>query len=143
MAATPYRHASFNDGLLNVDKLQQLSNNGDWLFDHNTVVRYDYLRSVTRDTGIKIIAGKSGYAQTGMDWIDVPVYFGNFFNAACKPIVTATVETANRIDVKINGHDGAEIDYRGFRGHVWIDVIQGWPSVPVPSGWLHWIAVGF
>lgn len=143
MAATPYRPISWTDQSLTKEKLQQMANNGQWLFENSPRMRYNYQGSVIKDSGLKVIAGKTAYASTGRDWVDVPVYFGSFFSAACKPIVTATVESANRIDVKINGHDGVEIDYRGFRGHIWIDVIPGWVASPVPNGWLHWQAVGF
>lgn len=143
MAATPYRPVSWNDQNLSQQKLQQMSSNDHWLYEHSPTIRYNYLDTVVRDSGMKIIAGKSRYAETGRDWIDVPVYFGNFFSAACRPVVTATVEGHNRLDVKISGHDGSEVDYRGFRAHVWLDLIPGWTAAPAPSGWLHWISIGF
>lgn len=146
MAATPYKPVSWSDRSLDVSKLQQMATNDQWLFENSPRMRYSG-NGVVRDNGIKIIAGKTPYATSSNDWVDVSIYFGSFFTAACKPIVICTDETtgaALRKLVVTRGF-GGEIDYRGFVAHIsdqenHIDRAH----YPIESpGWVHWIAVGF
>lgn len=147
MAATPYRPVSFDDRSLSVEKLQQVQSNIQWLFENTPRMRYTHSQAaIIRDSGIKIIAGKTPYGGVELDFLDVSVYFGSFFSSACRPVVTASVESSGnqRRLVTLRGING-EIDYRGFIGHVsdqenhavisWNPLRQG--------GWLHWTAVGF
>lgn len=144
MAATPYRPVSWTDQNLSKEKLQQMANNEQWLFENNPKIRYNYSGAIIRDNGLKIIAGKSPFGTSGLDSIDTWVYFGNFFSAACKPIVTAVVETGGfwlRKFITIRGI-GGEIDYRGFLAHLTTheNVVDNRVEA---SGWIHWTAVGF
>lgn len=146
MAATPYRPVAFTDQSLTVEKLNQTSNNIQWLFENTARMRYN-TASIVRDNGIKIIAGKTPFPIRDSEAIDVTVYFGSFFNAACKPIVTTTVETTGGWLRKFNtvrgiGAWGTEIDYRGFIAHVSTHESHVANKIEAP-GWVHWQAIGF
>lgn len=145
MAATPYKPVSFTSESITQQKLQQMANNEEWLFENTPRLRYS-TSGLTRDAGIKLISGKTPHAQVNAEHLDVPVYFGSFFTGGCKPIVTATVEHnggGGRRLATIRGH-GGEIDHRGFIAHVttqedYPGAIRNFNS----GGWLHWMAVGY
>jgi hypothetical protein len=89
------------------------------------------------------LAGKTVIPPSSTnDYTDCYVYFGSYFSASCKPVVTAVVEpAAGRILTTLSGLTfGVEMDYRGFRAHVYQ---SSFPNSPVPTGWLHWISVGY
>lgn len=145
MAVTPYRPVSVNDKALTKEKLQQMANNDQWLFENTPRVRYTLLDgSLTRDTGGKILAGKALFGASPNDWSERTIYFGNFFSAACKPIVQVTIETTGthlRKYASIRGISGAEVDHRGFICHLSAQernakVVETW-------GLIHYTAVGF
>lgn len=142
MVAGPYVPTSFTGEQITQQKLQQMANNDQWLFENSSRVRYNY--GVVRDSQVKIIAGKTPYPATTNDNIDVYVYFGSFFSASCKPVVAASVEPGlGTIGLSIAGLTfGAEMDYRGFRGHVYQDYYELRNSLQY-AGWVHWIAVGY
>lgn len=145
MAATPYKPVSFTSESVTQQKLQQMANNDQWLFENTPRLRYS-VNELTRDGGIKMISGKTVYSQVDREYLDVFVYFGSFFTGGCKPIVTATVEHAGgggRRLATIRGH-GGEIDHRGFIAHVttqadYPGAFRNFDS----GGWLHWQAVGY
>jgi hypothetical protein len=140
-----FNHVSFTSESIPASKLQQLADNDNWLFENAPRLRYA-VTDLTKEKGIKIIAGKTRYpATTGADWEDVYVYFGSFFTAGCKPIVTcvtADTEKGHRKFVNVRGL-GGELDHRGFIGHVTAHEPPGYPQYIHGSGWLHWIAVGW
>lgn len=149
MAATPYRPTTFDDKLLSVEKLQQVSNNIHWLFENSARMRYALSGKapVTKDAGIKIITGKTPFGTSANDWVNLDVYFGSFFTAGSRPIVTVTVETSGaylRKFATIHGlgtKGGPEIDYRGFTAHITTHEVKT-NKIEAP-GWLHWQAIGY
>lgn len=149
MPATPYRPTTFDDKLLSVEKLQQTSNNIHWLFENSARMRYvlSGKAPVTKDAGIKIITGKTPFGVSPNDWIGVDVYFGSFFTAGSRPIVTVTVETSGAwlrkfAIVRGLGANGTEIDYRGFNAHITTHEAHVANKFEAP-GWLHWQAIGY
>lgn len=143
MPVEGYRDVSFNDQLLTVEKLTQTSNNMRYLFENNPRIRYEREPIITRDSGLKILAGKTAYLWTDTDYTDVTVYFKNFFSPGCKPVVTATIETLGfklRKLVTVRGF-GTEVDHRGF----WAHVSDHETVAPRIEAWglVCWIAVGY
>jgi len=145
MAATPYRPVAVNDKSLTKEKLQQMVNNEQWLFENSPRMRYTmHDGGLTRDNGAKILAGKALFGASTKDWVERTIYFGNFFSAACKPIVQVTIETTGTHLRKLataRSIDGGEIDHRGFICHISAQernakVIETW-------GLIHYTAIGF
>lgn len=144
MAMNDFVPMSWNGEPISTDKLNQMCNNSQYLFDRSPRIRL-VLPQATRDTGIKVITGKTAFApDTSHDYVNVPVYFGSFFSSGCHPTVTATVEIVGgswRKYVSIQGLTGAEIDQTGFMAQVVAkentvtNIMQG--------GWVHWQAMGY
>lgn len=140
-----YVPVSWNGESVSTDKLNQMANNDQYLFDRSPKIRYSS-SNLTRDTSLKVIAGKTPFQPHGkFDWTNVVVYFGSFFTAGCHPSVTAVAEVTGgwmRKFVAIKGLAG-EIDHTGFLAQV---VSQesipgnGWIEA---GGWVHWQAVGY
>ncbi len=145
MAATPYRPVAVNDKSLTKEKLQQMANNDQWLFENTPRIRYNFLEgNIVRDSGAKILAGKLIFGAGTKDWSERTVSCGNFFSASCKPIVVSTVEATGthlRKLVTTKGINGAEIDHRGFIAHV--SVQERNAKVMDTWGLIHYMAIGF
>lgn len=149
---TSYQPVSWNGEPVTTDKLNQMANNTQWLFDRAVRVRYS-TPAVTRDVQMKVIAGKTPYTSTAgspngvvdNEWITIS--FGSFFSVGCHPVVTASVEPgghARRIAVTLSGiNDFAEIDWNGFQAIVWDAEIDIANSTIEASGFVHWVAYGY
>lgn len=150
MAQNDFVPVSWNGESISTDKLNQMANNDQFLFDRTPLVRYAFQggqQTITRDNSVKIISGKTPFVPSAnTDWIRQNIYFGTFFSAGCSPVVTATVETQGpeRRTVSIHGLGGlnTDIDINGFVAHVWVASDTGNPYVST-SGFIHWIAVGY
>lgn len=142
MTATPYKPVSFTSESINQTKLQQMASNDQWLFENMAKMRYA-TQALTRDAGVRVISGKTPFAAIdGRNYIFQNVYFGSFFTAGCKPIVSTGLESNNdflvhRSRIVIQGL-GGEVDHRGFQAVVSNDYYtkQG-------TGWIHWQAIGY
>lgn len=146
MVATPYQPVSWNGETLSNSKLQQMTNNDQWLFENSARIRYS-VNQITKDGGVKVMAGKSPYGISDTSAVYVDVYFGGFFSAGCHVAVTASLETGTglgRKQVTIVGF-GGEVDSRGFRAAVYTDEVRldGSPPKIETSGFVHWLAVGY
>lgn len=153
MTAQPYQNVTWPIGApTDVDTLNKMTNNDQWLFEHMPTIQYT-ANGVKRNAGTKMIAGltrwvaehKAEYTVGGLD-----VSFGSFFTPGCSPIVVATCSTASSPHKKYVtlcslGNPGNEvIDHRGFRAYVHAAAWQGAPHTPLGgSGIMHWTAVGY
>lgn len=145
MPATPYNPVSWNGEAISREKLSQMANNDQWFFENMTRARYS-VAGLTRDTGLRMIMGKTPFppgVNQARDWVDVKIEFGSYFTVGCKPIIVALVETTGtwlRKYPSLRGLNG-EIDHTGFIAHVvshesFADYINA-------AGWVHWQAWGY
>lgn len=150
MAQNEYKPTSWNGEPITNAKLNQMSNNTQYIFERMPKIRYTLPggSGFTRDTTLKMIAGKTPFvASPNADWSDCQVLFGTFFTVGCKPIVTAVVAdstSGQRRRLSVRALSGSEIDHNGFYAHV-VQAVQPGNAVPKLSsgGWVHWHAVGY
>lgn len=153
MVALPYKNVTWPLGApLVTDKLNQMANNDQWLFENMPRMQYT-ANNVKRASGVKIIAGQTRYPATyNAEYVGVATLFGNFFTPGCQPIVSATPSSnssPHRLSVTICAYanSGNEVvDHRGFSAFVQSHPFQATPGQWTPvgnSGVLHWIAVGY
>lgn len=140
---TPYKPVSFSSELISQDKLQQVANNTQWLFDNTARIRYK-VNELTKDNGLKILVGKASHPiVTTANWIHGQVQFGNFFSQNCKPIVTIGIEGQHggnhRNQIVIYPLVGTEIDHTGFG---WVVSTYAYNTL-MGSGFCHYMAVGY
>lgn len=141
MAMNEFVPMSWNGEPISTDKLNQMCNNTQYLFDRSPRIRYA-TNGITRDTGLKVLAGKTSYPTVQANYVYLPVYFGSFFSSGCRPVVVATVEApfgGHRNRVMVYGFNGVEIDQTGFQAVVTTEAV---PTLG-PGGWVHWSAVGY
>lgn len=150
MATSEFVPMSWNGEPITTDKLNQMCNNTQYLFDRSPRVRYSN-SGVTRDNGVKIISGKSAYSPDNTrNYTYVNVYFGSFFSAGCNPAVTASLEAAGwqgqRNHVVLGGLGagdygvmGGQIDQTGFVAVISTEAY----NTLIVGGWIHWTAVGY
>lgn len=149
MAQNDFVPVSWNGEAVSTDKLNQMANNDQFLFDRTPLVRYVYqgAQNITRDNSVKMLAGKTPFTPSSdNNWVRQAIYFGSFFSSGCVPVVTCTVETqgGERRDISIHGLGGVstDIDINGFEATIWIGAGSGDTKVST-SGWVHWMAVGY
>jgi hypothetical protein len=117
MTATPYKPVSWSeDELITPDKMSQITNNSQWLYENTPRVSYNAFK-VNRATGIKIACGLMVMGSVKSLTHTKSVYFGNFFSAASHPIVTTGLTTTGlrKIFTTISGIGVLHPDQRGFQ----------------------------
>lgn len=101
----PYKALQWADNEdLDVDKLNAMTNNDQWLFEN--MPRARYAGSVTKDSGVKILATRAVVPPNSSASGGARVYFGNTFSAGCSPIVVASVVPTNfqrRFHIAVSG----------------------------------------
>jgi hypothetical protein len=142
MAATPYKPVSWSPNeLITEDKLDQIANNSQWLFENTPRVSYNAF-NLNRTTGVKIACGTVLFNGSKTAYQTKPVYFSNFFSAASKPIVTTgVISFQRRTFVVTNGFGVYSPDSRGF------EMIVECESTSVNKierdFYVSWMAMGF
>lgn len=146
MALNNFVPVSWNGEAVTNDKLNQMANNDQYLFERTPTVRYSNTgANVVRDDAMKIMAGKAPIVVSTTDNVDVNIYFGSYFTAGTHPIVTATYEPGGTYLAKfcsVRGFAG-EIDHTGCIIRVYSREAAGFTNDMSQGGWVHWQAVGF
>jgi hypothetical protein len=130
---------------LDVDKLNAMTNNDQWLFENMPRARFSV--NPVKNTGVKILGVRGYVAPSSASSGATNVYFGNMFSQGCRPLVVASAVHTNwqrRSHVAVNGLGNlAEPDYTGCKVTVSIDE---WNSkyLKVASGiYVHILAMGW
>jgi hypothetical protein len=140
MTAKPYVPTSWGDEPIFTDKLNQMTNNDQWLFENSPRMYYSGY-GVKKPNGIKImgsvltLAGSKTKAQYGT------YNFGTFFSSGCLPIVATSVNPQSGyagFSLAIRGISSNVIDNRGFIATLYADA-PFHPSV----AYIHFIALGW
>lgn len=153
MAQNEYRPVSWNGEPITNSKLNQMANNTQFLFERTPRIRYA-AAGITRDSGLKMIVGKTPIPIVQTEWTEVETYFGDFFSAGCHPSINANLEMTQNLHRTLmvirplgSYTTYGEIDHRGFKAHVWSneDDGGGGPAADVltTGGFIHWQAVGY
>lgn len=140
MTAKPYVPTSWGDEPIFTDKLNQMCNNDQWLFENSPRMYYNGY-GVKKPSGIKIMGGILVLARSPNRYQTGTYNFGTFFSAGCKPIVTTGINPQGSLSspsLTITGVSSNIIDYRGF--HAMISA--GSISNPT-STYIHFIAMGW
>jgi hypothetical protein len=142
MTATPYKPVSWSPKeLISSDKMAQLANNSQWLFENTPRSNYNAY-GVSRATGVKLAAGIQIFGASKANNQTRPVYFNNFFSAACHPVVTTgVISFQRRTFVIMNGLGVLHPDQRGFEITVECDSTTA--NKIERSFYVTWMAMGF
>lgn len=144
MAATPFKPVTWTTDVVTKQKLQDMSNNDQWLFENMPRIRYSS-SGITKDTGVKIISGKTIFTVTNTKQSVTSVQFGSFFTIGSRPTVTFSIQGTGGHHHALQGVTQAlagrgEIDHTGFL--VVISTASTNFNISQP-GWIHWTAVGY
>jgi hypothetical protein len=142
MTATPYKPISWNAReLISDDKMAQLANNSQWLFENTPRTNYNAY-GVARATGVKIACGIQIFAASKVAYQTRPVYFNNFFSAAAHPVVTTgIIGFQRRIFCIINGLGVLHPDNRGFE--ITVEAESASVNKIERAFYVTWMAMGF
>lgn len=146
MATTPYKAVTWGDEPIFKDKLNQMTNNEQWLFENMPTMSFNTY-GIKRTNGIKIMAAIAVVPANKKDWSGTTFNFGTFFSSGCKPvIVTGTQPTGNawRYQVIIKGIGTYYPDHRGIEINVGADYVFGSKTNIVNQQvYVHFIAIGW
>lgn len=142
----PYKALQWADNEdLDVDKLNAMTNNDQWIFEN--MPRARYAANVGKTAGVKILGTRAVIPATTSSLGRVTVYFGTTFSTGCQPIVVATAVPTNwqrRFHCVVNGlgknvlpdHNGcvvtvtsAELAAKNQKlaSNVWVQIVAiGW-----------------
>ena len=114
----PYKPTTWSDSEpIDVMKLQQMTNNDQWLFENTP--RMKYYGAGTKTAGVKVLGSRLLLTPRTTATGTADIYFGGFFSVGCTPIVTASVSSTNwqrRWFVAVNSMTGNTVpDHNGAR----------------------------
>lgn len=142
---TEYVPVSWSEEPVNIDKLQQMASNDQALFEMkpSTAIKHN---GISRNKGMKILAGSQLFQPTNTWSTNKNIYFGNYFSAGCYPVVSPAIygapQTATYIHPK--GLGGAQLpDHRGFAVYVRSNERSGFSGRLVRPFYIAYIGVGF
>ena len=145
MASSPYVPQSFGEEPLSSDKMNQMANNIQWIYENSPRILYN-AHGVKKQNGTKILVGCSVVPAANRTLSSVTVYFGTFFSQSCRPIVVATpVKNTGRTryEMVVGGIGTTYPDHRGVTLYATTDEYSSasnYHAVAVP---INWIAVGW
>jgi hypothetical protein len=116
MTSDLYEHVSIGDGPIDVETLQKLSSNQDYLYE-NQFSGYFNILGIVRDKGLTFRIGHAKLINTADQQQVANVYFNRPFLPGMRPVVftSAQVDQRNKVYVATRGLDGRAIpDHRGF-----------------------------
>ncbi len=145
-ASRQFIAVNFSQGqLLDVDTLNQLSNNTVYLRDQMVDAKYQYEWGGVVDINVKLLAGKTYVPPSGDQGpIYVTIGFTNIFTPGCNPIITTGLQTEGgaKFEHCLYGIGTYHPDHRGFVAKVKVN-----PAYPrgVFDQHMHvnWTAVGY
>jgi hypothetical protein len=147
LAATPYKPTTWADEPVFKDKLNQMTNNDQWLYENTPRLNFNTY-GVKRTSGVKIMAAIAIIPASGKAWSNTTFNFGTFFSSGCRPVVVTgtqvTGPSAWRQHVVITGLVGDYApDHRGFRAHAGADKGTSVNNVINERIFVHFIAIGW
>lgn len=147
MSATPYRAITWApDELLSEDKMDQLLNNVQWIYENTPRATYSLSDSVVRAENVRLACGRVTIPAVKSDNSGANVSFPNFFSPGCTPIITTGVVSKGQRHVfcVVNGlGEALQPDYRGFG--IWINVAEPDKTKDLIQAtmYLNWMAMGY
>jgi hypothetical protein len=146
MAATPYKPVTWGDEPTYKDKLNQMTNNDQWLYENAPRLNFNTY-GIKRTSGVKIMAAIAVVRANKSLWTSTTFNFGTFFSSGCKPvIVTGTQPTGGkyRYHTIVKGIGSYYPDHRGVEVHVGADYYgTGTKNTVDTNVYVHFIAVGW
>lgn len=145
MATTPFRIVSWQPNeILTHSKLNQFSDNQQWLYDNMPRARYMFTGGARRNEGVKILGGYCLIPATSEAESNQTVNFGEFFTPGCKPIITTgTLSIQRRMHITYDGIGTFMPDHRGFIIHVRTDAAYEKNNVISRNMYVGWQALGY
>jgi len=150
MAVSTYSPVAWNDGQeLELDKLKQMGNNEQFLFEN--MPRMTYRGTINKNGGLRIAAGRAVMSPANdRGSATKQVNFGSFFTPGCQPIVVANGRSEGGVYgskklISITGLGRSDPDHRGvtFFYHTMENANAPIQARTVRGGIIYWIAIGW
>jgi len=116
MTSDLYEHVSWGDGPIDVQFLQKMASNSDYLYEHQFNGYFNML-GIVRETGLTFRIGHAKLINTEDNQQIANVWFNRPFLPGMRPAVFTSIQTdqRNKVYIGTRGLDGRAIpDHRGF-----------------------------
>lgn len=147
MAVEAFQSVKFGEEELTPAKLNALSENQDWLFEHLPLVKYSGYGGLRRDNQTRVGCGVVTIPSSSRRHQDIRVEFNSLFTTNCKPIIVTGIVShyVSRMTVAM----------WGFRGRGYVPLHDGFMATVAcvemdkennyfqKTSYLNWIAVGY
>lgn len=143
--STSYVPVQWGTERLSAEKLNQMCENDQWLFERTPTVFYNAFGVNKRTGGMKILSGVAMIpAAKTKSQVSKDINFGSYFSQGCKPIITTgqVMATGGRYNVILTGLSGIHPDHRGFNMRVIANHLSGKQGIKTKM-YVHWTAVGY
>lgn len=148
MTSTPFSSVSWGDEAITPNKLNQMANNDNWLYD-NTPRMYYNAWGIRRNSGLVVAGGVARVGATKAAYSHVNVNFGTYFASGSKPIITTGVMTGpqGRLSIIVRGPTGGATttdgpDHTGFSIWVYPNNIVAASNYIQQDVYINWISMG-
>lgn len=149
MAVQNYSPVQWNGEDIELDKLKQMANNDQFLFEN--MPKMLFKGSISKAGGIRILAGRAPVpANPTKMYSSKEVYFGSFFTSGCQPIVVATPRAeggnyGSKKLITVKGLGKSDPDHRGASLIYHSAEAANAPiqARTVRGGVIYWIAIGW
>lgn len=146
--ATSYKPISWGNEYISSDKLNIMTSNDQYLFEHMPTVYYNANGIRKQSGGMKIMTGVVPISSTTRaKATSKAFYFGSFFSQGCKPIVTTSISMGASLGtyhVTVDGLGGPrQPDHRGMRVRVFANARNAKNNRIHTNLYVHFIAIGY
>lgn len=146
MAATPYKPVTWGDEPIFKDKLNQMTNNDQYIFENMPKMSFNTY-GIKRANGVKIMAAICVVPASSALWSHGTFNFGTFFSSGCKPVIVVGTQPTSgrwRYHTVVRGIGTNYPDHRGAVFSVGADYYGTTTTNIVDAKvYVHFIAVGW
>lgn len=145
---TDFQNVNFDDGAVDLDRLQALANNDRNLKENLIPIKYER-SGLVKVGGMKIASGTVLVPPTSKVNLVIDIFFGAFFTPGSRPVCNVTYNTHDyrqrRVFTTIQGIGSGVLDpdHTGMKVVIYSD-----PKAPTnnyfpASSRIHWTAIGY
>lgn len=144
---TEYRGVQWSDDeLITADKLNQMTTNDKYLFEHAMPQMYRAY-GLNKTDGLRVAAGIITINSQAWREARSDISFNGFFTQGCRPVVQATVAITDQVRcfciVKGIGPSNVRPDHTGFTVIVNADPVAETKNYFPMNFHVHWLALGY
>lgn len=136
-----------DDEDITASKLNAMTSNDRYLFDHILTAKYTAYEAIDKADGIKIASGIIAFPASRDRQMAKEISFGRYFSQGCRPSIQATCAVTDQVrtfcTIQAIGSGVLRPDHTGFKAVLNADPLKE-ATVYFPTvTHVHWLAIGY